>query len=233
MKLLNIQEAAEIVGVHVDTLRSWEEKGVLKPTRTIGGHRRYKMEDIENLMGQVSPILSLAERQILAYQCSILENQADSIEDDLSVRYWRQKYEAYMNGYEGEYFESNLNKETLSKDECSEVSEIIDMYWNIQRINDSFENDVKIDNHHVTFPGFDDSRQAGYAYHICRNNAEKIYNNIMSLYTGFDSYNYIQDSLQKYRHMLTLWKSLRKKDISVNDLKSIISVYYPSVVEKE
>ena len=45
-QLLNINEAAKILRVSAKTLRRWEIKGVLKPQRTSGGHRRYLLPEI-------------------------------------------------------------------------------------------------------------------------------------------------------------------------------------------
>jgi excisionase family DNA binding protein len=50
-KLISIGKAADILGVHVDTLREWDSEGKLCPVKTIGNHRRYKIEDIESLCG--------------------------------------------------------------------------------------------------------------------------------------------------------------------------------------
>lgn len=44
-----ISVAAEIAGVHPQTLRIYERKGLLKPARTGGGSRRYSDADIEHL----------------------------------------------------------------------------------------------------------------------------------------------------------------------------------------
>src|SRR3954454_20456519 len=44
-----ISVAAEIAGVHPQTLRIYERKGLLDPARTIGGSRRYSERDIERL----------------------------------------------------------------------------------------------------------------------------------------------------------------------------------------
>ena len=41
-----ISIAAELAGVHPQTLRIYERKGLLDPGRTPGGSRRYTMEDI-------------------------------------------------------------------------------------------------------------------------------------------------------------------------------------------
>ena len=49
--LLNINEVAELLGVHPETLRRWDNEGKLKAIR-IGdfGHRKYRKEDIDNLL---------------------------------------------------------------------------------------------------------------------------------------------------------------------------------------
>ncbi|MEJ5254637.1 MAG: MerR family transcriptional regulator [Acidimicrobiales bacterium] len=44
-----ISVAAELAGVHPQTLRIYERKGLLEPARTEGGSRRYSDEDIRVL----------------------------------------------------------------------------------------------------------------------------------------------------------------------------------------
>ncbi len=44
-----ISVAAEIAGVHPQTLRIYERKGLVDPARTTGGSRRYSEADIEML----------------------------------------------------------------------------------------------------------------------------------------------------------------------------------------
>src|SRR5688500_6901941 len=44
-----ISVAAELAGVHPQTLRIYERKGLLDPARTGGGSRRYSEDDIEML----------------------------------------------------------------------------------------------------------------------------------------------------------------------------------------
>ncbi|MGI8420468.1 MAG: MerR family DNA-binding transcriptional regulator, partial [Candidatus Levyibacteriota bacterium] len=48
-ELLTIKEAAQFFGVSTRTLIRWEEKGVLKPMRTIGNQRRYSKTHLANL----------------------------------------------------------------------------------------------------------------------------------------------------------------------------------------
>ena len=44
-----ISVAAELAGVHPQTLRVYERKGLVDPSRTGGGNRRYSQRDIERL----------------------------------------------------------------------------------------------------------------------------------------------------------------------------------------
>lgn len=52
MKLLTLQETANKLGIHKDTLRIWDRQGRLKPIRTKGGHRRYREDEVNTLMGE-------------------------------------------------------------------------------------------------------------------------------------------------------------------------------------
>ena len=47
--LFVISVAAELAGVHPQTLRIYERKGLVDPARTGGGSRRYSEDDIERL----------------------------------------------------------------------------------------------------------------------------------------------------------------------------------------
>jgi len=50
-KLLTIKQAAEVLNVHVETLRRWDKSGKLKAIKlNKRGDRRYKPEDLEKLM---------------------------------------------------------------------------------------------------------------------------------------------------------------------------------------
>lgn len=53
-KLVSIGEAVEILGVARNTLRRWEDAGYLTPKRTVGGHRRYLLSDLQNLVSENS-----------------------------------------------------------------------------------------------------------------------------------------------------------------------------------
>jgi excisionase family DNA binding protein len=49
-KLIRPIHAAEKLGVHPNTLRTLEAKGVLSSTRTPGGHRRFNEHEVEELV---------------------------------------------------------------------------------------------------------------------------------------------------------------------------------------
>lgn len=44
-----ISVAAELAGVHPQTLRTYERRGLIEPTRTVGGTRRYSERDIDRV----------------------------------------------------------------------------------------------------------------------------------------------------------------------------------------
>lgn len=78
-----ISVAAELAGVHPQTLRIYERKGLLDPARTHGGIRRYSEADIEQLRRiqdlTAAGINLEGVRRILALE-SELERVRDEIE---------------------------------------------------------------------------------------------------------------------------------------------------------
>jgi excisionase family DNA binding protein len=48
-KIITPKKAAEMLGVSTTTLRNWESAGKLMAIKTLGGHRRYRFEDIKKL----------------------------------------------------------------------------------------------------------------------------------------------------------------------------------------
>lgn len=59
-KLLSISQVAKIFGIHQDTLRNWEKKGLITPLR-VGTRedRKYRPEDLEKIMGDMSIVKDL------------------------------------------------------------------------------------------------------------------------------------------------------------------------------
>lgn len=50
MELLTISKAAKKLGVHPNSLRNWEKRGLIKPGRLPGGQRRYSMDELNKLL---------------------------------------------------------------------------------------------------------------------------------------------------------------------------------------
>ena len=97
-----ISVAAELAGVHPQTLRIYERKGLVDPARTGGGSRRYSDEDIEllrriqelttdglNLEG-VRRVLALeAENERLKAQLERARSAADQAVEQTHKQYRR------------------------------------------------------------------------------------------------------------------------------------------------
>jgi DNA-binding transcriptional MerR regulator len=47
-KLLSVQQAAVLLKVSIQTLRRWDQQGILVPQRTPGGQRRYTVSQIKD-----------------------------------------------------------------------------------------------------------------------------------------------------------------------------------------
>ena len=77
-----ISVAAELAGVHPQTLRIYERKGLVDPARTGGGSRRYSDDDIERLR-RIQDLT--AEGLNLAGVKRVLELEAENrrLRDDL------------------------------------------------------------------------------------------------------------------------------------------------------
>jgi len=59
-KLLSISQVARTFGIHQDTLRNWEKKGLITPLRVgTRGDRKYRPEDLEKIMGDMSIVKDL------------------------------------------------------------------------------------------------------------------------------------------------------------------------------
>lgn len=46
---VSISEAAKVLGVSASTLRRWESEGKIRPARTLGGQRRYSLEELQRI----------------------------------------------------------------------------------------------------------------------------------------------------------------------------------------
>jgi hypothetical protein len=53
-ELLNVRDTARALCVHENTIRNWEERGILRAVRLPGsGYRRFSVQDVERLRGEM------------------------------------------------------------------------------------------------------------------------------------------------------------------------------------
>ncbi|HLF44606.1 MAG TPA: helix-turn-helix transcriptional regulator [Acidimicrobiia bacterium] len=94
-----ISVAAELAGMHPQTLRIYERRGLIDPFRTPGGTRRYSREDIERLqliqeltsqglnLEGVRRVLALQEEnRVLKRKVDRLRDKLDDLEEDMEHR---------------------------------------------------------------------------------------------------------------------------------------------------
>ena len=77
ISLYFISVASTLSGIHPQTIRTYEEKGLIKPYRTKGGTRRYSQEDVDKLI----QIASLSQRGIKLEGIKIIYEMRDKIEE--------------------------------------------------------------------------------------------------------------------------------------------------------
>lgn len=90
-----ISVAAELAGVHPQTLRIYERKGLLEPSRTGGGSRRYSDDDIERLR-HIQELTCAGLNLEGVRKVLELEDRVKSLTDELE----RSRAEAYMKAEE-------------------------------------------------------------------------------------------------------------------------------------
>ncbi len=87
-----ISVAAELAGVHPQTLRIYERKGLLEPARTGGGSRRYSDADIE-LLQKIQELTNEGLNLVGVQRVLQLEDHVRRLESELDdVR--RERHEA-------------------------------------------------------------------------------------------------------------------------------------------
>ncbi|HEV8275621.1 MAG TPA: helix-turn-helix transcriptional regulator [Streptosporangiaceae bacterium] len=79
--LFSISVAAELAGVHPQTLRIYEREGLVDPARSSGGARRYSMDDLDRLR-EITTLMSsglnlAGVRRVLALQEETRRLQAE------------------------------------------------------------------------------------------------------------------------------------------------------------
>ena len=76
-RLISIAEASEMLGVTPKTLKIWTNDQKIKSYRTSGGHRRFRIEDIENFLGEGMQTTK-TNKDVFVYCRVSTKKQADS-----------------------------------------------------------------------------------------------------------------------------------------------------------
>jgi putative resolvase len=130
-ELIDITKASELLGVNTKTLRRWDDEGKLKALRTLGGHRRYKVKDIESLLGETN---QNTQMNVFIYCRVSTRKQAESgnlqRQKDRLIQYCNDKEYNIINIYEEVASGLNDNRRELTKmfRRLDEVNSIIVEY---------------------------------------------------------------------------------------------------------
>lgn len=83
-KLVNISEAARILGVTTTTLRNWDKKGLLKPDElTKGKARRYRIESLRNINRNI--IFTKDDLKTIAYARVSSHDQKEDLNQQVQL----------------------------------------------------------------------------------------------------------------------------------------------------
>jgi len=131
-KLLTVKKCNEIYGLSRMTLINYEKKGLIKPLRTPGGVRRYKVEDIEKLLGMLENKQQELETNLLyarvstKKQVEYLENQVKRLKEYAKSNSWN--YEVIKEIASGVNENRRGLQKLLNKVERGEVKRVIVEY---------------------------------------------------------------------------------------------------------
>jgi MerR family transcriptional regulator, heat shock protein HspR len=96
-----ISVAAEMAGMHPQTLRQYDRLGLVSPRRTGGGGRRYSLRDVEQLrevqrLSQEEGVNLVGIKRILE-----LESQVEELRAQLEIVLESQEQPSYLSGGRG------------------------------------------------------------------------------------------------------------------------------------
>jgi len=90
MAVYVISVAAELAGMHPQTLRNYERVGLLRPARTQGGNRRYSEADI-HLLQRIARLVDIGMnlegiRHVLELEAQVeeLQREVDTLRDHIA-----------------------------------------------------------------------------------------------------------------------------------------------------
>ncbi|WP_372365176.1 IS607 family transposase [Candidatus Uabimicrobium sp. HlEnr_7] len=88
MTWISIGKVAEFFGVTTQSIRDWTKQGRLEAIRTLGGHRRYKLEGIEKKLG----IENENKKTILYSRVSAHDQKEDLVRQKQELKNYSEKH---------------------------------------------------------------------------------------------------------------------------------------------
>lgn len=163
--------------------------------------------------------LSLTERLTLANQFKILAALNPSEADD-----YRELITIAERGFSREYgrlfFE--LNHEGLTDEQCEYVSQVLDMFWNLQDSYDQLADKAGLKESDVSFRGFDGNNEGAfiaYAKFCLKEGFDRFRHN-----PGLNSH---CPTTSRYRKILARYKATpveRRRELSSEEIRSILEI---------
>ena len=86
---LTLSEVAELLGVHPSTVRNWADKGHLPSHRTLGGHRRFRRQELDLWMKSQSA--NSKSESVLVVQSALSYTRLHISDADLEAQDWYAK----------------------------------------------------------------------------------------------------------------------------------------------
>ena len=117
-KLISVAQASEMLGITIKTLKIWTNEDKIKSYRTAGGHRRFRIEDIEKFLGdEIVPTKN--NKNVFVYCRVSTKKQADNgnleRQKERLVEYCRERGYEIVNIYEEVASGLNDNRRELTK----------------------------------------------------------------------------------------------------------------------
>jgi MerR family transcriptional regulator/heat shock protein HspR len=106
-----ISVASTLSGIHQQTIRTYEEKGLIKPYRTGGGTRRYSQSDIDKLI----QIQDLSQRGINLDGIKIIYEMRDKIEE------FQERILSLENEISNQKIQTNQNEKDIHQSYKNEI----------------------------------------------------------------------------------------------------------------
>ena len=116
-RLIDISEAAQRLGVTIATLRRWDASGKLKPVRTFGNHRRYRLDEIEALVNHVDTVPFRSNAYIYCRVSTKKQQESGNLQrqQERLIQYCKDKRYNVMAIYEEVASGLNDNRRELTK----------------------------------------------------------------------------------------------------------------------